>query len=163
MHFLLGLIAFLVICYLVGSTLFKNDPDPDRRFRKGLITTIVLAVVGIGGLIYWMIRNEEHKTRIRECSGYEGKIKDSELVGRWQDENSFIEFKPDHTYKTKWFSGNEESGTWEIDYNILYYTHQNSDLTVTKEAYKFCNFSKNEFICRATDDNNDWTVKRVNN
>lgn len=58
MHFIWGILGFVIVSYLVGL-IFFNEDDPQKRLKKGLITTTILSIIGIGILIY--IFNQEKK------------------------------------------------------------------------------------------------------
>lgn len=68
MHFLLGLIAYIVICYFVGRVVFYKDPNPESRMRKGIVLTIILTVLGIGTVVYLIYKSDKDKEKQRYSS-----------------------------------------------------------------------------------------------
>lgn len=72
------------------------------------------------------------------CIGYDKKIEESKLVGKWQrSEDAIISFKADHTYTwTDLTNDGVENGKWNLKGNILY---------LDDTAWKVCDFNSQEF------------------
>lgn len=163
MHLLIGLIAFLFISFLVGFAVHKNEADKDKRLRKGMITTVIIALLGLGSLGYYVFQEIEHEDRRRLCHGYPGDIELSDLYGKWEDGISFYEFASDQTYRREFFDSGEIKGRWEIQSSILFLIIEGADSRSAKDAYRICDISRDEMVIMYLNDGGKWTLRRVKN
>ncbi|MBO9562801.1 MAG: hypothetical protein J7621_08510 [Niastella sp.] len=155
---IIGLV-FLGLCYLLSYIFFRGEQDESKRFIKGVIMGVIIAVLAIGGGIYWYFHEQEIKRAIRECEGAHNVNKE-DFIGKWETSNGFYTFLANDSVLVKYHGANEQHGTWSNEGSMIYIKTPTPD-TVREISLRVCYYKSKTFYFRDIATNESYTATKI--